>query len=207
MDNQRENKNHDSDSGRNFLKPKDLVNLIGFQNTDKVRSCTDEFEDYIRPEYTSGGHRLYYADSLDVLKRIKQLRQDAGLSVAEVKARLDNEGFVCYVQDDNGVREPAKVTDNANYQLIDAIIKMVKESTVEEQKKSRAAMRDSIREVRETVTQQQEQNEMLLKQQQEIIETQTELIEKLTRQVEDLSSGMEQIKEQTKKKRWFGRRD
>jgi MerR family transcriptional regulator, light-induced transcriptional regulator len=56
--------------------------------TRRIRNWDDEFE-LVRPTRTKGGHRLYSTREVKVLREIRRLVEDEGLSLQAVKAWLE----------------------------------------------------------------------------------------------------------------------
>lgn len=194
---------HDENEKQIFIKPKDLVEDLGFINTGKVRNCTDEFAEYIHMKITDGGHRQYYKDAIPVLRRIKTLRQDEGLSVKEVKQQLNEEGFPVIRQhsEDEGFLDTP--TRGVEYRLAQFIVKQLDQTYGKQQQEFYDTMRlvkEQMSESSELQRVEAEKQNQILKQQEELLQQQSGLLQKQSEEIQDLKNQLAEMSQ--KKRRW-----
>jgi DNA-binding transcriptional MerR regulator len=70
----------DGKNGNGYLKIREVCDLVGI-SPHTLRYWEKEFSDYLRPDRTSGGHRLYDDHNLRKLLQIKHLLKDELYSI------------------------------------------------------------------------------------------------------------------------------
>ena len=102
----------------------DLVNKNkGTLNTHTIRFWEKEFKQ-IRPKILNGNRRYYDNETIDVLKKVKFLLKDQGMTIYGVKKLLNSKGSLKLDELINN----SITTDNLKYKLnkISSIIKQIK---------------------------------------------------------------------------------
>ena len=74
----------DGNNGNGYLKVREVCNLVGI-SPHTLRYWEKEFSAYLKPERSSGGHRLYDDHNLRLLLEIKHLLKDKYYSAKGVK--------------------------------------------------------------------------------------------------------------------------
>ncbi len=97
-----------------------ILNLVnkekGTLNTHTIRFWEKEFKQ-IKPKILSGNRRYYNSDTIDVLKRIKYLLKDKGMTIIGVKKVLNsNKSLKLDVLPNNSI--------NADYSIINKLKKI-----------------------------------------------------------------------------------
>ena len=97
-----------------------ILNLVnkekGTLNTHTIRFWEKEFKQ-IKPKILSGNRRYYNSDTIDVLKRIKYLLKDKGMTIIGVKKVLNsNKSLKLDVLPNNSI--------NTDYSIINKLKKI-----------------------------------------------------------------------------------
>ena len=117
--------NKDKDAYKTISEVAELLNMIN-QNTGKFSTHTLRFWEkefkQIKPKILAGNRRYYDANTVEILKKIKFLLKDKGMTIKGVKKQLLNE--------DSDLDETLNTTINTKNILkskINKISKIVKE--------------------------------------------------------------------------------
>lgn len=73
--------------GKTYYRITEIAEILGVASST-LRYWEQEFS-LIRPEYTSAGHRRYSAKDLELLRLIKHLLRDKGLSIEYARKELE----------------------------------------------------------------------------------------------------------------------
>ena len=122
------NKKDDS-SYKSISKVAKLLNLInnsnGKPNTHTLRYWEKQFKQ-IKPKIFSGRRRYYDTKTINILKKIKYLLKDQGLTINGVKKYLDNEKlFDLDVMQNNSIKDK-NINLKAKIKKISNLIKEIK---------------------------------------------------------------------------------
>lgn len=190
----------DEEAGGNYyLTVGQVAEECGFPSLSTLRWYTQELREFIDVKRTASNHRRYSVSSLKVLKRIKELCVDQNMTSKEARDVLIAEGYQIFYEEEGKLMTEE---DALNAKVIEQMVGLFDRKVADRLKKSEHKTTDEIAKLEEKIQEQAKTLDQLTA----ILEHNRELMEQQEKQNQKLMDELLEVKEQTKKKKWFERR-
>ena len=182
-----------------YLTVGQVAEECGFSSLSTLRWYTQELREFIDVKRTASNHRRYSVSSLKVLRRIKELCVDQGMTSKEARDVLVAEGYQIFYEEEGKLMTEE---DALNSKIIEQMVGLFDRKVADRLKKSEHKTSDEISRLEDKIQEQATTLEQLTS----ILEQNKRLMEEQEKQNQKLMEELLEVKEQTKKKKWFERR-